>query len=92
MRVRFTRRAIRQLDTILAHLAKHGPQGAASIAHRVSEIVRLLSEHPSIGRLTTRARIRRVALVPYPYVIDYRVDIGEVVILGIRHTSRRPLP
>ena len=92
MRVRFTRRATRQLDVILGPLATRSPAGATNVARRVSEVARMLSDHPLIGRATARAGIRRVALVPYPYVIDYRVDGGEVALLGVRHASRRPLP
>jgi hypothetical protein len=33
-----------------------------------------------------------VFLTPYPYLIDYYVGDGEIVIQRFRHTSRKPLP
>ena len=92
MKPRFSQRATQQVDAILGGLADRSPQGATRVAERIQQIAALLSEHPLIGRKTARPSIRRIALVPYPYVIDYRVDGDTVVIVRLRHTSRWPIP
>jgi len=50
----------------------------------------VLIDHPFAGRVTARPQVRRIIALPFPYAITYTVADGEVVILGIRHTARRP--
>ena len=89
--VRYTRRALVQIDKALTYVEERSPQGATHIRDRISKLIALLQEHPYSGRTTTRPNIRRVFAQPYPYVMDYRVVDDEIVILRFRHTSRRPL-
>jgi toxin ParE1/3/4 len=89
--VRYTRRALAQIDKALTYVEERSPQGASHIRDRVATLVKLLQEHPYTGRATTRPNVRRVFARPYPYLMDYRVVGGEIVILRFRHTSRRPL-
>jgi toxin ParE1/3/4 len=53
-----------------------------------------LLQYPESGRLTSKGRLRRVVAYPYPYpypyLIFYRATDAEVVIYGVRHSSRRP--
>ncbi len=89
--VRYTRRALAQLDKILDYVEERSPQGATHLRDRVVRLMSLLAEQPYAGRTTTRPNVRRVFVQPYPYLMDYRVVSGEIVILRFRHTSRRPL-
>jgi toxin ParE1/3/4 len=91
VKLRLTRPAARQLDEVLAHIAQHNPQGSRSIQDRIQALMDLLLQHPFAGQATPRRGIRRVLAVPYPYAITYTVSDSEIVILGVRHTSRRPL-
>ncbi len=91
VRLRFTRRATGQLDRILTDLAARSPQGVTSVSERVSDVLTMLVQFPQTGRRTARRGVRRINIVPYPYQIDYRIDGREVVILGVRHASRRPV-
>jgi plasmid stabilization system protein ParE len=34
---------------------------------------------------------RRVPVVRYPYVIFYRIDDDDILVLHVRHTSRRAI-
>jgi toxin ParE1/3/4 len=36
--------------------------------------------------------LRRIAALPYPYVIFYAVTAEDVVIIGVRHAARKPAP
>lgn len=91
MIVRYTRRALTQIDRALTYVAERSPQGAARIRDRVMDLVALLEEHPHAGRATTRPNVRRLFTHPYPYLIDYRVTSTEVIIMRFRHAARRPL-
>ena len=91
MKVRYTRRAIRQLAEILDYVDARSPQGAENIKRRLQAIIDLLADHPNSGRLTNKRDIRRAVVRPYPYVIFYRPDATGIVIHGVRHTARKPL-
>ena len=92
MRLRYTRRATDQLARLLGDLESHSPLGAASVSGRLADITMLLLQFPQVGRQTARRGVRRITIIPYPYNVDYRVDRQEIVILGVRHASRRPVP
>jgi toxin ParE1/3/4 len=89
--VRYTRRALAQIDKALGHVEARSPQGAVHVRNRVLGLVALLQQQPYAGRATSRPRVRRLFTHPYPYVIDYRVTATEIVIMRFRHAARRPL-
>jgi toxin ParE1/3/4 len=91
VRLRFTATAARQLDRVLTDIAEDHPVGAQSVQDRLRAVCDLLQDHPFAGQQTGRRGIRRMVISPYPYLLTYRVGLGEVVIRTIRHTSRRPL-
>lgn len=91
MRLRLTGPAARQLDRVLTHIAQHNPQGARNVQERIQAVMHLLLQHPQAGHGTARPGIRRFVASPYPYALTYRATESEIVVLGVRHTSRRPL-
>jgi len=54
----------------------------------------LISEHPAIGGVVHRVRIRgtarRVPLRRFPYFVVYREHVDHVEVIALAHTSRRP--
>jgi plasmid stabilization system protein ParE len=89
--VRYTRRALAQIDEALTYVEQRSPQGAAHIRDRIAALVELLQEHPYAGRETSRAHVRRIFTHPYPYLIDYRATSTEIIIMRFRHALRRPI-
>ena len=89
--VRYTRRAVAQIDRALAYIEARSPQGAQHLRDRVAALVSLLQEQPYAGRATSRPKVRRLSANPFPYLIDYRVTANEVIIMRFRHAARRPL-
>jgi toxin ParE1/3/4 len=55
---------------------------------RLRAIIELLAQHPYAGRPTTKGNLRRI-VYPYPYLIYYRATPTEIIIHGVRHSSRR---
>ena len=91
MKVRYTRRALRQIAEILNYIDVRSPQGAANVKSRLMAVINLLADHPNAGGVTNKPNIRRLAANPYPYVIFYRPESTGILVLGVRHTARRPL-
>src|SRR4051794_13616209 len=91
VKVRYTRRALRQIADILDYIEARSPQGADNVKRRLQAVIGLLAVHPEAGHATNKGAIRRVVVTPYPYVIFYRPDAAGIVIHGVRHAARRPL-
>lgn len=90
MRLRLTRPAADQLDSLLTYIAQRNPHGARRVQKRLQALMDLLLHHPFVGSMTARGGVRRVVARPYPYAITYRVVDDEILVLGIRHTARQP--
>ncbi len=92
MKVRYTLTAVAELGEMLDYIAERSPQGARNVLARIEKMVSVLSQHPYSGTLTDDAGMRFTVASPYPYLIFYQVDTieGEIVIVGLRHSSRDP--
>lgn len=91
MTVRYTKRALADLERILTHIAESSPRGAANLAARIESVVRDLDGYPRSGRTTDRPNLRVRAVGNYPYLIFYRIaENGVVSIVHVRHGARRP--
>ena len=91
MNVRYTRRALTQIDEALTYVEARSPQGAVHLRDRIVALVTLLQEQPYAGRTTTHPTVRRILVNPYPYLIDYRVTANDIIIMRFRHAARRLL-
>lgn len=58
------------------------------------ETVALISEHPAIGSVVHRAKVRgvarRVPLRRFPYFVVYRERADSIELVALAHMSRRP--
>lgn len=91
VKVRFTRRALREMAEILDYIEVRSPQGEKNVKKRLQAVIGLLADHPDAGHTTNKGNLRRFVVSPYPYVIFYRSDVTGIVIHGVRHAARRPL-
>jgi toxin ParE1/3/4 len=89
VKVRYTRRAFRQMNTVLDYIVKRSPRGADNVKIRLQAAIELLADHPQSGRVTNAAGLRRIVANPYPYVIFYQPTATEIVIHSVRHAARR---
>lgn len=91
MTPRYSRRAIRQLDEILAYVAAENERAAGKILARFDTLGGFRARHPLVGRPTDLENLRVFRATPYPYLIFYHTDpmSGDVTILRIRHTARK---
>jgi addiction module RelE/StbE family toxin len=91
MKVRFSRRALKQVDEIADYVAAENPRVADAIVLRIETVAALVGRHPTIGRLTTNKSVRVFSVLPYPYLLFYetREERGEIIVLRVRHAARR---
>ena len=90
MRVRYAPEVFADRERIFKYLRERSQSGARSVLASIRETVRLLRDHPNSGYKTNDADVRVKFVIQYPYKIFYRVRRDVVVIVHIRHTSRRP--
>jgi addiction module RelE/StbE family toxin len=87
-RVVWTEQARTNLAAIRDYIAEFSPLAAQRFALKLVAAAEDLSQNPDRGRLVGRHH-RELAIIR-PYLIRYRVEEGEVLILRIRHAARRP--
>lgn len=77
------------LSAIKAYLEQFNPQAAGKVSASLEALGNSLSTFPHRGRPIHGTSLREVVSI-YPYTIRYMIDGSTVVILRVRHTSRRP--
>jgi toxin ParE1/3/4 len=90
VKLRYTRPALADLSQLLDDLATYSPQGARRIRARTRSIIDLLPRHPHIGTRTDDPAIRRMTVMPYPYLIFYEPTATEIIVHAVRHAARDP--
>jgi toxin ParE1/3/4 len=88
--LKVTPRAAQDLVAILEFLNERNPSVARHVSDAVERALGIIRKHPYAGRTMRRNRRLRVKVVSrYPYLIFYRIDPDVILVLHIRHGSRR---
>jgi toxin ParE1/3/4 len=90
MRVRLSKLALAEFDSILNGIRSENPLAAQRVEERIRRVFQRIAQFPKgAEEVEGRLGVRRVPLVRYPYVIHYGIIDGEVIILRIIHGARR---
>jgi toxin ParE1/3/4 len=90
VRVRFTRRAQRDLTAILQYIDERSERGAQSVKRAIQKTIEVIGEFPEGGRLAGEQATRVLPAGRYPYLVYWSIEADEVWIVHIRHARRRP--
>lgn len=91
MRVRYTRRALGDIQSICSYIAADNPKSARVVESVIRRTVDLLGDFPYLGVQTKRSsEFRGIKAGRYPYRIYYRIRGDEVWVVHVRHLARRP--
>ncbi len=91
MTVRYTARARSDLQGIFDYISNDNPEAARRVRHAIFDAIQLIDARPSIGIRNVRdADMRSKLVLRYPYRVHYLVEDGDIWIVHIRHTARRP--
>jgi len=90
MRLRYSRRAIRHLYRISAHIAQDSPTAAVTVGRRLHEVVVMLGQYPKLGHVGSVRDTREFPVPDLPYIVVYRVlpKRDELRIAGIYHGAQ----
>ena len=89
MRVKWLRKALRNLDEEATYIAIDDVAVARLVVKRVLDAVALLAEQPGLGRPGRVPGTRELIVAKTRYLVPYRVRGETVEILRVFHTSRR---
>ena len=80
--------AIADLERLRSFLVERSPEAAARAAGLILQSLRLIQQHPEVGRPVIEPDGYRDLIVPFGargYVVRYRISADEIVIVRICH-------
>ena len=91
MRVRWTKKALRDFERMIAYIETEEarPEAARGVAQKVWDATVRLEDFPRLGRPGRVKGTREWVVSSTPLVIIYRVSESRVVILRILHSAQR---
>jgi toxin ParE1/3/4 len=89
MRVRWTRGALRDLESAFERIARDRPGAASRVATKIHDAVARLAEHPKMGRPGRIPGTRELIVPGLPYIVPYRIRDEIVEILSVFHAARK---
>lgn len=88
MQIRWHEDAIKDLGALRQYIAQDNPQAAQRIANTILERVKLLSEHPMLGKAGRIHTTRELVVTGTPYTIIYLPQPGLITILRVFHQAQ----
>jgi len=89
MRLLWSPRARSARTAAIDYIARDKPQAALDQLDAIEEQVRILEDHPSIGRPGRVHGTRELVISRTPFILVYRVDDEAIRILHFLHGAQR---
>ena len=89
MKVRWTRKALSNLDDAVQYIAADKPTAAKNVAKQIWEAAQIFADQPGIGRPGRVAGTRELVVSGLPYILPYVEKGSAVFILRVMHTSMK---
>ena len=89
MQVRWTRKALINLDDAVEYIARDNASAAKKVARKIWNSSQMLGDQPGIGRPGRVAGTRELVIADLPYILPYAEREGVIFILRVIHTSMR---
>jgi plasmid stabilization system protein ParE len=91
VKLRYAWRARTDIEGLHEYIAQQDKRAASAVVRRIRSVSQLLARHPGLGRATDIAGVRMFPIVPFPYLIYYRLTIDALEVIHVRH-GRRDVP
>lgn len=92
MKIRWLRKALKNIEQEIAYISRENPAAANMIAQRIYNSVALLSDNPTLGHPGRIPDTRELVVPDTCNIIPYRVRprLEQIEILRVFHVSRKP--
>ena len=87
--VRFLPEAREEFDQATDWYAACGTALGLDFVARVRDVIRRLAANPKMHAVV-HGDVRKAVVSRFPYVVLYREDAGELIVVSVFHTSRDP--
>ena len=88
-KIEWSRPALEDLISAGQYIAKDNPDAAMRMASRVQEAIEYLADQPSIGRPGRLGGTRELVVSGTPFVVVYRLHVGNVQVLRVLHHAQK---
>jgi len=89
MRVKWTRKALVNLENAVEFIAADKPTAAADVALKIWNAAKMLAGQPGMGRPGRVPGTREFVIPGLSYILPYVEKEGAVFILRVMHTSMK---
>jgi addiction module RelE/StbE family toxin len=89
MRVKWTRKALDNLDKAVEYIAADKPTAASDVAQKILKATTRLADQSGMGRPGRVAGTRELIITGLPYILPYVEKEGTIFILRVMHTSMK---
>jgi plasmid stabilization system protein ParE len=89
MRVRWTRKALDNLDNAVEMIAADKPTAALNVAEKICNAAQMLGEQPGMGRPGRVPGTRELVIQGLPYILPYIEQDGVIFILRVMHAAMK---
>ncbi len=89
MRVKWTRKAIINLENAVEFIAADKPTAATDVAQKIWNAAKMIANQPGMGRPGRVPGTRELVIPGLPYILPYIEKDGAVFILSVMHTSMK---
>jgi plasmid stabilization system protein ParE len=91
MKLRLHRRALEEIDHEVDYYESRRPGLGAELEDEIDDAFSVILRFPLVAAQWRNRPDRRVYVLDrFPFTIPYQISTGEIVILALAHTSRRP--
>ena len=91
MKLRFTPRALENLEVISEYLRSKNPAGSRHVRAAIYDSLQSLILFARLGRLQKAEGVRKIVTRKYAYLIYYTIDADaeEIIVLNIKHPAQK---
>lgn len=89
MRVKWTRKALVDLDKAVEFIAADKPTASTDVALKIWAAAKMIARQPGMGRPGRVPGTRELVIPSLPYILPYTEQYGAVFILRVMHTSMK---
>ena len=86
---RWLTRALADLEDAYLYVARDKPDAAARLVGQIEEGADKLSMHLHLGRPGRVAGTRELVIAGTPFLVIYRIEDDQAIILAVLHGARR---
>jgi toxin ParE1/3/4 len=73
----------------IAYIRERNPMAAINMGDAIQAAVRILSEHPKIGKIGRVNATREFVVARTPYILIYRLEARVIVVLRLLHGAQQ---